>query len=246
MKISLIENIIQLTVLLILIGIIIGILITTENKFPVHEETTVCSIHLYKIGVNRSEYYALNPDSLSKIEEKSTPSLEITGIFNSQLTKRQLDTPTYLKSKKGFNYQAHDPLRNKGDIEFNSIAQNENWEGTGSFGDPYIIERLNITNSTTNLMSIEDTTAYFVIRNNLLDGISTSLYSGIYLSNVTHCTITNNTIHNTVRGIDIDGASNNFILKNTCTGNVQYGIRIYKGIKGGKVSYNNLFHQNIL
>jgi len=78
-------------------------------------------------------------------------------------------------------------------IDGNDDFVSQGWPGSGTSGDPYIISGLNITYANGMiLISITDTTAYFVIRDCYLDqGSSTR---GIFLLNasqgvVEHCTV---------------------------------------------------------
>lgn len=49
--------------------------------------------------------------------------------------------------------------------------------------------------------------------------------SGIYLDNVKHCVVENTICFGNKNGIELVGGEDNDVLKNMCTGNVQYGIK---------------------
>ncbi|MFX0114042.1 MAG: hypothetical protein ACFFB3_05810, partial [Candidatus Hodarchaeota archaeon] len=79
---------------------------------------------------------------------------------------------------------AHQPIF----IDENADFARLGFPGDGTQKNPYRIENYIFLDSSATLIYIQDTTAYFIIQNNLLDGITGS-YNGIYLSNVTHGTI---------------------------------------------------------
>ena len=78
------------------------------------------------------------------------------------------------------SYTPHSPITIATDADFSS----QGWPGNGTKGNPYLIEGLNITSSST-CISISDTRVYFEIRNCLISSISASVNTGIYLYNVT-------------------------------------------------------------
>ena len=91
------------------------------------------------------------------------------------------------------------------------------FSGTGAPGDPYILENKNIDASSANGIDIENTDAYFVIKNcTVYDGGSS--FDGIYLENVTHGRIENCTVYNNTVGIYLYLSSN----YNNITGNTAY------------------------
>ena len=87
------------------------------------------------------------------------------------------------------------------------------FDGLGTQSDPYLIDGFNITTNTQHLIHIENTTKHFSIRNNLLNGISKSDYA-IWLENVTHGTIVNNTIFRSY-GIYVEYSNYNTYKENT-------------------------------
>jgi len=122
--------------------------------------------------------------------------------------------------------------------------------GAGTGDDPYIIENWAIEVSTAHGIWVKNTTAYFIIRNCLVENGGLNFYHGIYLENVVNgkvencaCgnnlygiylhdspdnnTITNNTCENNYHGIYLCYSSNNTITNNTCENNIWYGIALY-------------------
>lgn len=88
-------------------------------------------------------------------------------------------------------------------ITKNSDFLAQGWPGSGTEGDPYVIENLDIRWSTC--ISISDTTVHFVIRNCYLWSFSTMRQDGVYLYNVEHATIEGCIIFDKVHGVYIDG-----------------------------------------
>ncbi|MHA2296667.1 MAG: NosD domain-containing protein [Candidatus Hodarchaeales archaeon] len=127
-------------------------------------------------------------------------------------------------------------------IDDNSDFTGYGFPGSGTEGDPYLIEDYSITGSTANLIHIQDTNVHFIIRNCSLDSIDNS-FRGIYLYNVENGIIDNNTIQNCLDGIYLEYSSNNTLIGNTVSNNDQIGICVYYS------NYNNLsmntVHSNI-
>ncbi|MFW9931960.1 MAG: right-handed parallel beta-helix repeat-containing protein, partial [Candidatus Thorarchaeota archaeon] len=137
-----------------------------------------------------------------------------------------------MKESKNFvhsQYTNHDRIA----ITNNSHFTREGFTGSGTPEDPYVISSIAV-DSQTDAISIQDTTAYFVIRDTQI--ISNT--QGIYLYNVSNgiienCIITSSTnsiyFHNSVN-ITIDSAD-------VRTGN--YGIR------GENVAFSTIENSNV-
>jgi len=131
---------------------------------------------------------ANNPNSENKPQE--ILPIEVKRINNA------------IKSIKGVtDYIELDFIEILNDSAFGPTGYN--FTGTGESGDPYQITGYNITDSsTTSLIHIENTTSYFRIANNFLDGFGGS-NDGISLLNVTNGLIENNTICNIRDGVSL-------------------------------------------
>ncbi|MFX1286051.1 MAG: NosD domain-containing protein [Promethearchaeota archaeon] len=129
-------------------------------------------------------------------------------------------------------------------INNNADFANLGFPGTGVLEDPYLIENYTITNSEAILIEIHNTTAYFRIKNNLLDGLERN-YNGIYLHNVTHGTIVNNTIHSCKQGVTADYYSlNNTITNNFISNCASYAISIQGASDLNNVTHNTVFNSD--
>lgn len=122
---------------------------------------------------------------------------------------------------------------------------NSSFPGKGTINDPIRIEGYNITSSDEKLISISGTSYYFRIENNLLKGQNPTGWSGIYLYDVIHCTIFNNTILNHYyAGIDLDWhSSNNIIANNTIYGSDIIGMGIYQAFGDNNIISNNTVYR---
>jgi parallel beta-helix repeat protein len=103
--------------------------------------------------------------------------------------------------------------------------------GSGIVGDPYVIENYIIDASTANGIEIRDTTAYFVVRNCIIEngwiGENVVNYYGIKLDNAVNGRIENCTCRNDDYGIVLYANSdNNVLTNNTCENSMWYGIRL--------------------
>jgi parallel beta-helix repeat protein len=106
--------------------------------------------------------------------------------------------------------------------------------GSGTSSDPWIIENWVINDSSANGIYIKNTTAYFVVRNCLVENGGSNSY-GIYLDNASNGRIENNIVENNKRGIRLTNSSNyNTLVSNTCSNDNYYGIYLYDS------DYNNL------
>ncbi|OLS29044.1 MAG: hypothetical protein HeimC2_02390 [Candidatus Heimdallarchaeota archaeon LC_2] len=96
---------------------------------------------------------------------------------------------------------------------------NHGFPGSGSPEDPYVIEGFSLTNPNDNLINIFDTDAYFVLRDNAINGLGSDWLWGINLYNVKNGLIENNFITGTGTGINLGHSMNNVILNNFIDGN---------------------------
>jgi parallel beta-helix repeat protein len=120
---------------------------------------------------------------------------------------------------------------------------NNSFPGSGTQEDPIHIEGFEIT-SSNNLISISGTTLYLVISNNVLTGSST-FNRGIYLYNVIHATVVNNTVSACGNAIEFSSASNNFITNNTVFNNLYNGIKIVTSSNNNTISMNSISNSNL-
>ncbi|MFX1515346.1 MAG: ABC transporter substrate-binding protein [Promethearchaeota archaeon] len=134
----------------------------------------------------------------------------------------------------------HDPIVVTSNTEFLS----QNFTGLGTIEVPYRFEGNNITYSGGNLIEIKDTTAYFTISNNLLNGMATS-GNGIYFSNVTHGAIDNNHVYNNEEaGIQLYSSENNTISRNIAYNNNWDGIRLHTSNHYNTISHNVAYNNS--
>ncbi|MFX1516611.1 MAG: nitrous oxide reductase family maturation protein NosD, partial [Promethearchaeota archaeon] len=180
------------------------------------------------------------------------------SIFGIIAQETQPEVPT-TKKVEIQQYFPHEPIVISSDSEFES----QGFPGSGTYGDPYLIEGFNITSTTGSLIEIRSTETHFTLRNNFLNGLSTAL-SGIVFNSVRNgrienniiknhisdgifvqisndIVITNNTIYENSIGIELEGAyysrSHNItIRKNTISNNIN-GIKSY--LSGGDAFSGN-------
>jgi len=126
---------------------------------------------------------------------------------------------------------AHGPIHINGNGQFTSA--NGVTGGSGTQSNPYIIENWDIDgNGGTYCIWIENTTAWFVIRNcnlwNATNIASEPWGTGIYLKNVTNGALQNNNCSGNFNGgIYLDSSSNNNITNNNCSGNSYDGMLLW-------------------
>ncbi|AGB04409.1 parallel beta-helix repeat (two copies) [Aciduliprofundum sp. MAR08-339] len=143
----------------------------------------------------------------------------------------------------------HDPIKIDSNKEFQIMASNENWPGSGSFWDPYIIENYDI-NGTNALWGIYigNVTAYFTIKNCHIHHVNKvvnnmNLYhdAGIEFYNVSHGKINNNVLEHNKYGIAVFDSPYTLIYGNTCrnhTGESIFLASDYSRAINNTCSYN--------
>jgi len=119
---------------------------------------------------------------------------------------------------------AHAPIYINGNGQFTSA--NGVTGGTGTASNPYVIQNWAISASSAYGIDIRNTTAYFVVRNCLVEGGGDTYY-GIYLDNVKNGRVEGNTCRNDNHGIHLEYSSHDTLVNNTCTNNAGYGIYVY-------------------
>jgi parallel beta-helix repeat protein len=123
-------------------------------------------------------------------------------------------------------YQAAYTTRGPIFIRKNSDFSSYGFPGTGEENTPYRIEGWSITGSVSELIMIENTDAHFIIQNNYLDSITSSL-DAIYIRNAKNGLVFNNLILQNRHGIFIDtGCQSMNVTKNRVWDSSQSGIRV--------------------
>lgn len=170
---------------------------------------------------------AYNEDSL-----KVNPSFKTKSSLSERVTLQKADENT-------FSYITHEPILIDDNTDFSRLG----FSGKGTQNEPYLLESLNITSSSNNLISISDTTAYFQIQDCLLDGLYIS-ECGIRLTNVIHGSIRDNVIVNNSAGIILEFSSDNSIQNNI----VYRSIFFQEGDSGVVLiqSSNNIIDNNTI
>ena len=117
-------------------------------------------------------------------------------------------------------------------------AVTQTWcTGSGTVGDPYLLENLEIDGLGGDCIHIQNSNAYFIIRTcTLYNG-----YNAVYLNNVANGTLDGNNFYANVYGINLDFSSYNEIV-----GNDLYGDTSGTGISLLYSSNNNTIDGNFV
>ncbi|UCG03646.1 MAG: right-handed parallel beta-helix repeat-containing protein [Candidatus Heimdallarchaeota archaeon] len=135
-------------------------------------------------------------------------------------------------------YKPSSPIIIDENSDFNSLGFN----GSGTLNNPFVIEGLNITSRMGYLIEIKNTIDWFIITNNILNGLNESL-GGIYLDNVTHGIISKNTIYNNDGyGIFVRYSSNDLTIINNKLYDNAAGIGISRSAYKNQVINNTVFN----
>lgn len=124
-----------------------------------------------------------------------------------------------------------------GDIELAEMAAYHGWEGSGEYGDPFIIEDYYIDVNDADISCIEIwniVETYFIIRDCTLTGATAPNYiteppysiirAGIHLYNVHLAEVTNNLCFGNLEGICLNMSTNCLVNENDCYGHTYDGI----------------------
>lgn len=166
--------------------------------------------------------------------------LALVGANNSQVARLIETQPIEQSGSVVLSYTIHSPITINTDAQF----QSQGFPGNGSLINPYVIAGFSIT-STGTCISIEYTSAHFIIRDCLLNGGDSGngidlIYAnngviqnntiieknyGIYTDHADDLTFFNNTIIDTYMGIYVYKYSDrNHVINNTITGSTSTGI----------------------
>jgi parallel beta-helix repeat protein len=136
-------------------------------------------------------------------------------------------------------YDVHDPIVILINGDFTS--GNGVVSGSGTIDDPFIIEGWGIDASGAKGIDIENTDAYFTVRDCYVhDGGSG--YVGIYLYNCVNGILSDNTCANNYDGIYLEESSGNTVSYNDCSFNSRHGIVLYSS--SDSIISNNTLDSN--
>ncbi|MHA2227084.1 MAG: right-handed parallel beta-helix repeat-containing protein [Candidatus Hodarchaeales archaeon] len=143
-----------------------------------------------------------------------------------------------LSSTIGQAITPHSPII----ISTNNHFAIQGFLGTGTVDNPYLIEHLNITASSGDLIRISDTSVYFRISGNFLNGLTTAS-SGISLTNVQNAFIENNTVSNSRFGVFLLNTSNCTLSANLVHDNQLNGVHL-KEASNTTIFNNTIYNHN--
>ncbi len=158
----------------------------------------------------------------------------------ADITTQNIDYSKLIRHVSRTNYVEHPPIY----IDDNSDFITLGFSGNGTQINPFLIEGLNISNPTGSTINIQGTTAFFIIRNNFLDGLSTASI-GILFQSVLYGLIENNTVKNFFdHSIKIAQSSHNGIRSNRILDNITIGFHYSEIYLTG--SLNNTITNNFI
>ncbi len=138
----------------------------------------------------------------------------------------------------------HAPIRIDGDGDL--TAQNGVTGGSGTAGDPWIIENLEIdANGTGYSLYIGNVTQEFIVRNCTLFNVSVPLSSALDLFNVTVGELVNNTVNNSWSGVRLNNTSNLTIRSNNIHSNTDSGLILLNASNVNFLVTNNVTDNGI-
>ncbi|MHA1908348.1 MAG: right-handed parallel beta-helix repeat-containing protein [Candidatus Thorarchaeota archaeon] len=136
-------------------------------------------------------------------------------------------------------YIDHGAVEIDGDADFLTTAADEGWPGTGTAGDPIIIEGYKFYATLVQPVRIWRTDLHWIFRNNLIttDGV----ICGIWTDSTTHGWVVNNTLDNCHSGIVIANDENLIFEDNVIVGNTGNGVDIIAPLTNGIIRNNEIY-----
>lgn len=188
--------------------------------------------------------------------------------FNNYPTSNENDSENSIGKKlkiNGFWNLTGSPIWIDGNSEWATTAASEDWcRGSGTYGDPYILEDIIIDGQGSgDCIIIESCNVYFIIRDCILynAGRGIRLYSvshgiisentisqltsdGIYFSNCQNIEISGNTITDTIIAVNlVSDNEDTTIIENKIADNVD-GVYIHVPLNLNTLLYGNFFLRN--
>lgn len=163
-------------------------------------------------------------DGGSSTDQNPSYEYDSTGTWTAEVTVTDDVGITAHWSVEIKVYNVHDPIVILSNDEF--TTDNGVVSGSGTIGDPYIIEVWDIDASGAIGIDIEGTDAYFVVRNGYIHNGIGSGYYGIYLYNCMNGILSGNTCSNNLAGIYLESSDGITVSDNPCTYNND-GIYLY-------------------
>lgn len=133
------------------------------------------------------------------------------------------------------SYVQHDPIVINGNYDFRS----QDWPGSGTVDDPFIIESLNITDTAV-CINITETTFHFEIRNCFISCQAVSPFHGLLLRDVENGRVQDCKISRHYNGICVASSSDCKFVNNTVYDNSHCGISIVSS-SSCSMSNNSVF-----
>jgi parallel beta-helix repeat protein len=134
---------------------------------------------------------------------------------NLSIMISQSSDKTHQRTISALSYENHEPIRIENNSQLISIAAAEDWNGTGTVLDPYVIQGFNITKNSSHLIWISNVNLSLSIldcvlrSNDMIDP-----WAGIYLESCENVFIANCRISNLTKGIYIDKSKQ--VVVDTC------------------------------
>ncbi|MBD3255520.1 MAG: hypothetical protein GF383_10525, partial [Candidatus Lokiarchaeota archaeon] len=133
----------------------------------------------------------------------------------------------------------HDPIMLNTNADLDSFCS----LGSGTYGDPYIIEDYEIDASVGTGINITNTDAYLEIRNCTIRNGREDFYYGIYLNSCENVNISNNRCFKNWFGIYLGSSNNSIITGNNCSNS---NLGIYSGSSTNNTISNNNCSYNLM
>ncbi len=169
----------------------------------------------------------------------------IIGTHSLGLKAEPTDYPPPTPMEEALLVEVHDPIFIDGDEDFIEQAEEEEWLGTGTEFDPYIIEgySIDVGGADINGIDIRNVlSTYFDIRSCVTTGATApnwgvswdggiltgywNFRAGIYLYNVYEAKVVENTCYGNFYGIIVDQSESVILDNNTCVNNAGSGMML--------------------
>jgi len=169
-------------------------------------------------------------------------ALVVVIFFSSSLSllSNPLSENPHASVPARITYSSHVPISINGNGEFNNtnFPLNGVISGNGTASNPYTVAGWDISAASTHGIRIQNTNAYFIIRDCYIHGGPSNYNIGIYQTNCTNGTVIGNNCSNNDVGIYLHSSNYNNVINNTCSLNNLDGIDLVSSSGNNYLSNN--------
>ncbi len=210
------------------------------------------SVHHAVVGMNgeipsflmkESRRTIVIPENISELRHVNAITEKHDPDFHRQISRKSHDMYDFMLETE--NRTDYSDLIIDGDEHLMNLTRELGWSGNGTTSNPIIIEGINFTSHTSDIITIKNTRLHVVFRHNLIIGTLPPNYidNAFLLVNVSHVTIEHNYMVNVTRITIMEQSNDVTFANNTIQGKLEtqdaFLSRIYDS-KGVTIADNRM------